>query len=759
MLTILAYSDAASFAFVVLDDPAYLTLSREVRRGLTADSVAWAFTSVHNCNYHPLTTLSYLAEASLFGVDNPRPYHVTNIALHVAAVLALFLVAQTMTAAAWRSAFVAGLFALHPLNVESVAWVSQRKDVLSALFMFLTVAAYVSYARSGGWRRYALVCGCFALGLMSKPMLVTLPIVLLLLDYWPLARIESPPAPPAHFSPARALRLRTLLLQKLPLLLMSLISAVVTFIAQRHCGAVASVEAVPLAARAANAVVACFRYLAHMLWPAHLVPLYPLETDLLHPPLSLWPLASIGLLVITVAVFILRRRLPYLLVGWLWYLAMLVPVIGIVQVGRQAIADRYTYLPLCGIFIALTWAAADAAARFRFGRRIAAIAGLAILITCAVLTRQQAAHWRDSETLFRHALRHGRDNAAVRFSLGEAYREQRRFDEAIEQYEAALRLEPSHLEAMTALPLLLMRTPGDEANAEALTFRALGLIESARHADPSPQLRALHARALRNLGLIQLKDGNLAEAERHLRGAAHFDPHDADARLALATVLLRQKKLDEADDLLSGILRDESEHSAALVQLGTLHLARNDTEEAIQVIGRAVALDPDDGEAAYQLGVALLRARKQSEGARQLARAADMNPQDPRPHFQLGLSAQLKGDLAAAVSHYRAAHQRDPRGAASNNLAWLLATASDSRIRNGQEAVAIAAQLLQGSRARPDVLDTLAAAYAAAGDFDRAVETGAAAAEAAANAGDEALAQRIRARVALYQRKRPYLEE
>jgi hypothetical protein len=437
-ITFAVFGRTLGSEFVNYDDGYYVYNNPMVARGLTLKGISWAFTGVHVDNWHPLTWLSHMLDCQLYGL-NPAGHHLTNILLHTAAVISLFLVLRQMTGALWRSAFVAAVFAIHPLRVESVAWVAERKDVLSGLFFILTMGAYVRYVRLP-WSpaRYGLVVVLFALGLMCKPMLVTLPVVLLLLDYWPLQRLD-----PRKFS--------GLLMEKLPLLALSAASCIVTFLAQY--GAM-QLFPIPAPTRIANASVVPMIYLRQMLCHTGLAVLYPYP---LHGR-PLWEVAFAGTLLagVSVVVWGVRRKQPWLLVGWLWYLVMLLPVVGIIQVGRQAHADRYTYLPQIGVYLAITWLVAQ----WRMNRAVlgSLMSGVvAVLMVCAW---KQAAYWKDSETLWTHTIDCTSGNGVAHYNLGIALDRQERLDEAIEHYQKALQIIPDSRPRNTALATISAKRAG-----------------------------------------------------------------------------------------------------------------------------------------------------------------------------------------------------------------------------------------------------------------------------------------------------------
>jgi tetratricopeptide (TPR) repeat protein len=464
-VTALIYGQSLDNGFVGYDDPEYVTRNDRVRAGLSADNVAWAFGTLYFSNWHPLTWLAHMAACEAFDLD-AGGHHAIDLALHVANALLLFAALRYMTGAVWPSALVAALFAWHPLHVESVAWVSERKDTLSTFFMMLTILAYARYARGGERIRwYAAMLVCFALALMAKSMVVTLPAVLLLLDYWPLRRWRG--------TAGDCRVLVRLVAEKLPLVAMGLATIAVNFVAQR--GASALTEQTSLAQRLANAVWAYGAYLGKMVWPSGLAPFYP------HPVIvgqSVWGARFIvpAMVLIVISALVLRcaRARPYLIVGWLWYLGTLIPVIGVVQLGTQSMADRYTYVPLIGIFIAIAWLAADAVARHPAWRRPIVITAGGALMALAATTAVQVSYWRDTLTLFAHATEVTRRNFIAEFYIGNELFKRADFHGAADHFGQAVAANPNYLEAHVNLGAALEML-GDRAGAERHYRQALAL--------------------------------------------------------------------------------------------------------------------------------------------------------------------------------------------------------------------------------------------------------------------------------------------
>jgi tetratricopeptide (TPR) repeat protein len=527
-LTWAVFGQTLRYDFVNYDDPRYVYQNTKITSGPNIAGIAWAFTHIHAQNWHPLTTITHTLDCRLYGL-NAGGHHFSNVLLHTVAVVLLLVALQQMTGALWRSAFVATVFAIHPLHVESVAWVAERKDVLSGVFFMLTLLAYVHYARAPSTWRYLMVVFVFALGLMSKPMLVTLPFVLLLLDYWPLRRITDQRSNLGR-------QLLRLFLEKIPLIALSAISGVVTFLAQR--GALGWTEQLPVSARISNALVAYVVYIRQMFWPANLAVFYP------HPEnrLPSWEimLALTVLIGITVAAIILRKNAPYFITGWLWYLGMLVPVIGLVQVGWQGHADRYTYLPQIGLYIAGTWAVTDFTASWRRQRILLGAAALLIIGALSWSACIQTSYWRDSERLFTHALAVTRNNDVAQNNLGIVFLENGQLDEAISRLQAAIDLRPEN---------------GPAHN---------------------------------NLAKAFLQKGRLADAMVHYRKFLEIEPENVEARNILGTAFIQQGRVREAIEQWQDALAIEPENGNAASNLAWVFATC--PEDSIRDGGRAVEL-------------------------------------------------------------------------------------------------------------------------------------------------------------------------
>ena len=630
VVTLAVYAPVVRYEFIEFDDDLYVTGNLQVQNGLSFAGALWAFRTFHACNWHPLTWLSHMLDCSVFGLS-AGGHHLVNLLFHTANTVLLFLLLRRLTGALWRPALVAALFAWHPLHVESVAWVAERKDVLSTLFLILTIWAYARYTARPNPGRYALVLLAFALGLMAKPMLVTLPGLLLLLDCWPLGRMRLgglKPEPLAAPDPGHhPLGLPRLLLEKVPLLALSIVSCVVTVWAQREGNAFTSLETAPISARLANAVTAYTGYVVKTLWPANLAVYYPLPQEF-----SAGITIASGLVLAGISFVVWRQweQRRYLAVGWLWYLVTLLPVAGLVQVGGQAMADRYTYVPLMGVFIMLVWIAADACQTGWVSQPMkVAVTGAALLV-CLVGTAVQLQYWRNGVRLFARSLEVTSSHFLVRHNLGVALSLRGHKTEAIAQFNESLRLNPRY------------------------------------------------AKAHYNLGMALADTGQVTPAAAHFAEVTRLTPTDAAAHNSLGALLAQQGRYAEATQRFLAALK--------------------------------------------------------------------LQPDNPRSHFNLAKALLQQGQTAAAIAHYRVAVELEPAWpAALNSLAQVLATHPDRRFRDGATAVRLAEKANQLTRdPQPVLLNTLAAAYAEAGQFAAAQRMAEQALRITQDTGQQALAAQIR---------------
>jgi protein O-mannosyl-transferase len=581
VLTWIVFGQTLWHDFINYDDQRYVYENTKITNGLSFGSIAWAFTHIHSTNWHPLTTISHMLDCQLYGLRSGW-HHFTNILLHTLAVILLFVALTKMTGAFWRSGFVAAVFAIHPLRVESVAWIAERKDVLSGVFFMLTLLAYLHYTRLPSVKRYLVVMLVLACGLMSKPMLVTLPFVLLLLDYWPLDRIRG--------------QFWMRVLEKLPLVALSAISSIATLVAQK--GAVGWTDELPILERVNNAVLSYVLYIWQMVWPARLAVFYP------HPEntLPLWQIISSLLLLIciTAVAIALRKQRPYFITGWLWYLGMLVPVIGLVQVGWQGRADRYTYLPQLGLYIAVTWAAADLTASWRRQRTIVSVAALLVLGVLSSCAFVQTSYWRDSETLFKHALAVTKNNDVAENNLGIVFLGRGKLDEAISLLQAAVALRSEN-------------SPAHENLAKAL-----------------------------------LQKGNVSDALIHYRKLLELQPDNIEVHNIVGTVLVQQHHIRDGVEEWEKVLAIQPENGNAMSNLAWVFATSPDesvrdgvkavelAREAVRISDRRIPLLFRTLAAAYAETGEFSKAIQTAQEGIQLAN----NQGNP------GLATELQGNIS-----------------------------------------------------------------------------------------------------------------
>jgi len=689
------YYQVCSYGFVAYDDPAYVSENPNIQAGITINAIKWAFTTIHTGYWHALTWLSLMLTCQLFG-PGPAGFHFINVLLHVANTLLLFAVLKKMTGALWPSAFTAALFALHPLHVESVAWISEHKDVLSTFFMLLTMAAYLRYCRcvavpapkgssttakqtpatgAGAKHYYLLVAVFFALGLMAKPMLVTLPFALLLLDYWPLSRFGSKRS------------LANLVIEKIPLFVMAAAVCAATFIAQKRSGAMSRTEnsGFPVSlVNLANACISYMRYIVKMFWPVRLAVIYP------HPGrnVSIFYAAAsvIFLLVITILVIQFAKSRRYLFTGWFWYLGTLIPVIGIIQVGSQGYADRYTYTPLIGLFIIIAWGFNDLSAKWtstnsvelRYRKVALTSSAMLIILAMSICTCFQLRYWQNSLTLFQHALDVTKKNHVAYSGMGDSLVSQGRLDEAIQNYSQAIRIAPKYFPARVGL-------------SDAL-----------------------------------LKTGKIDQAVVECLKALQINSDEPDALNILGIALGQQGKYDEAVKYFTISLQIRPDFAITHDNMGHVMILQGNYNGAVVHLTESIRLAP-----AYAL-----------------------------PYYHLGQVLVQRGEVNEAVIHFEKALQLKPEWVEPMNaMAWCLAVNEKTAVRNPGKAVKLAHRACELTNFKePALLDTLAVAYAAAGDFDKAVETAQKALGVCQSSEQEAVKEQIKSQLVLFKNKKPYIE-
>ena len=586
--TLAVYWRITGNAFTNFDDPDYVTDNPMVLRGLTWEGVKWAFTTQHAGNWHPLTWLSLMLDCQLFG-QRASLHHLENVFWHALNAVLLFGFLNRATGAVWRSAMVAALFAWHPLHVESVAWVAERKDVLSTFFGLLALHAYLAYVKRPALSLYALMTTAFVLSLLAKAMLVTFPFLLLLLDYWPLRRMtitnrkaEGDALPPA--AGAESVPAKKLVLEKLPLLLISAVISAVTFVVQAKGGAVVGMKVFPVFTRVTLAVISYRAYLFKMIWPRRLAAFYPCP-----PYLKLGDgLVSLAvILIITAAVLWRMRSRPYLFTGWFWYLGTLVPVIGLVQVGGQMMADRYTYIPMIGVSVAVVWRLADIFAGWKAGKPVAIVCSALVLAGCLAKTYAQIGYWKDSVTLHEHALALGLSSPTTYYNLGHAYSLRADFSNAIPQFEEAIRLNPKYAEAYANL--------GSCYNLQGDTTRAIELYRTALNIKPN--LEQTHF----GLATALAQEGLFTEAREHFLEALRLKPDFTEAHVKLGNLLMNMGKRDQAIDQYQAALEQDPNHFEAHFCLAGTFARERAFDEAVKEYRAAIKLKANDVSALNDL--------------------------------------------------------------------------------------------------------------------------------------------------------------
>jgi tetratricopeptide (TPR) repeat protein len=734
--TAFAYLPVQDNGFVNYDDDLYITNNPQVRGGLDGDGITWAFTSFHGANWFPLTRISWMLDSELFGLD-PAAFHRTGVLLHIASTLLLFFALARMTGAIGCSAFVAGVFGLHPLHVESVAWASSRKDLVSGFFFMLALFVYAGFARArvkrdpvvvdaGRAWRVTAVALCFALGLMAKQMLVTLPFVLLLLDEWPLGRLRD------ERGRLDVARLGGVILEKVPLFALALAASIVVIAAQRSWGTVQTFEVLPLGMRVSNSLVATFQYVGAAIWPLGLSPFYP------HPGVALhlaWAIgAGVLLLGVSAAAIASLRRWPPFAIGWFWFLGTLVPVIGLVQVGQAARADRYMYLPLVGLSLPVAFGLGALAARGRVARSVATAVGVAALLALGLATHAQAGRWRDSIALFQHALEVTSGNHVAHMNLGLALHRAGRPGEATPHLLEAVRLVP---ESPMAHGLLGELRLGQERWREAETHLRRAL-EGQRDA---PRWHA-------GIGSALLGQERFPEAIESLERAVEGRPGTALLRVNLGAALARAGDFAAAAAAQRAALAIDPDLARAHLHLGLALAELGRWRESAETLSRALALDPGLAAARAPLARALEAGGDHVGALTRVEGSLVEDPESGELHALHGRVLESSGRLPEAALAYRRALEAGVRPSALlNNLAWLLVSGAAPAADPG-EAVRLAEEAADKTkRGAAAILDTLAAAYAAADQPDAARAASLEALSLAEAANERELAAGLRRRL------------
>jgi protein O-mannosyl-transferase len=622
--TLTVYWQVRNHSFINYDDGMYVTGNQYVQEGLNLKSISWAFSNTFAANWHPITWLSHMLDVQIHGM-NAGSHHLTSLFFHIANTLLLFLVFRKMTGKIWQSSLVAALFAIHPLHVESVAWISERKDVLSTLFWLLAMWSYARYAEKPGLIRYLTVFIFFILGLMTKPMLVTLPFVFLLLDYWPLQRFKLNHKDDAIKKSEKRLPILLLVWEKVPFFIFSLLTSVVALVAQHNKGAVASIGRFTLFSRIENAIVSYVSYIGKMIWPGNLAAFYP------HPGnLSVWKVAGSCLLLTLITYIAIRsiRLRPWFIMGWLWYIGTLVPVIGIVQVGLQAMADRYTYIPLIGLFIIIAWGVPELAIRWRLKKPVFVATTSVILLAFMMISWVQVRYWADNISLYEHALDVTSDNFLAHNGLGCDLTTRGMFDEAAIHYSKALRIRPEYAEAHYNLGHILSIKGKKE--------------EAIEHFRKAIKIKPEYAEAHDYLGYELACQGNREEAIKHFRKAIKIKPEYAEAHNYLGYELLHQGK----------------------------------SKKALEHFRKALQIKPNYAAAHHNLGIALAEHNKYSEAIKHYRESLRINPGYAESYNGIGKIMAQQGNLKKAIKYFQKALQlkrgyRDAQNNLKNTLAAI----------------------------------------------------------------------------------------
>jgi protein O-mannosyl-transferase len=738
-LTLTVYWRVGGATFVDYDDPFIFFNNAFVRGGLAWNSIVWGATTCYYEYWHPLMWWSHMLDCQLFGL-NAGAHHLVNLGFHVANTLLVFVIFRRMTGMVWRSAMVAALFGLHPIHVESVAWLAERKDLLSTFFALASIWAYAEYVRErdltgskpkavdagvgppkplkkapqrpeggGGSRFYRLALVLFLLGLLSKPMVVTLPFVLVLLDYWPLNRISDlkfrvsdPGNSGGKGTLGGAVR------EKWPFFGLSALFCFITWYSVKAGNNFPNVKPVTRYVHWANIPVAYVRYLWKTIYPRNLAVFYPMPDSI-----PWWEVAGALCLLGLITLAVVRARTAkYLLFGWCLFFGGVFPTIGVVQVGAQALADRYMYLPALGLFVAAVWGVGDTARGWPGRKIVLGIFGAVVVAVCSLLTRVQVGYWRNTISLWEHCLAAGYESVIAYHDLGRAYLDAGEPAKGLENYQAALKIDPD---------------------------------------DPRGNL---------GYGAALLEAGRQAEATNYLGKVLRADPNDATAHGDMGLALIELKKYDEAIGQISEQIRLQPGLPAAYANLGKAYSAQGNSDEAVNCYLTALKLNPNYAAGHYYLGKEYLKRGAVDDAISHLKQAAECDPSTITFHLDLAAVYSSQQDAARAIAEYRAALRLNPDALeALNNLAWILATTSDARLRNGAEAVKLGLHACEVTSWQQTLLiGTLAAAYAEAGDFDKAVETAQKACDLASAHGEKELLQANQNLMAQYKEKQPFHE-
>ena len=752
MGTAICFWQVRHFELLNYDDISYVTKNPHVLNGFSLENIAWAFTSSYQANWHPLTWLSLMLDCQLFGI-NSGEMHLINLFLHISNTLLLFALFKKMTGSLWPSAFVAAAFAIHPMHVESVAWVTERKDVLSTLFLLVTVFSYLGYIRQPCKWRYTLTLVIFSLGLMAKPMLVTLPLILLLLDFWPLGRFGSTEVPGSNGN-KRNLKIvrprsvfKKLLIEKVPFILIAAVSSAVTFAAQRSGGAVVELNELSFASRTANVFLSYVRYIGKMFWPQNLAVSYPFDLA----QFSFWQIAGSALLLAIISIYVIRaaRHKRYLFVGWFWFVITLIPVVGIVQVSDRALADRYSYIPYIGLFIMIAWGLAELVAKWPRGKLIVGFAGVSVLAALGVCTNQQVSYWKDSETLFAHALEITKNNYIAHLNFAETAYIKGDSNLAIEHYKKALKIVPGISTA--AYPLGCILADQNDFGDAAVYFKIA--IQS------EPKFAEAHNR----LGVAFAKKGSIDKAALHFKEAVQLKPEFIDARKNLAKALVFNNDFTGALQQFRLALKYKTDDINLMNEFAGFivsHPEVNDTNEAVLLAERICELTEYKNPIFLgNLATAYVLAGKFDECIRMAEKGLEIFPNSASLHRNLGYALSSEHRYKKAIQHINRSLEIEPNNIrVKADLAWILAVNPDPNIRDPAHAVSLSKEICQATNYEDaHLIDTLGVAYASSGRFTEAVEA-AQKGLRIINKNDINLKETMQERLDLYKASMPYIE-
>jgi len=658
--TLLVFWQVHDFGFVNYDDNGYVYENSHVLNGLTGEGVIWAFTTNHMGYWHPLTWLSLMLDCqlSLPGGANPGWMHLMNLLLHLVNTLLVFAVFRKMTGALWRGAFVAAAFAIHPMHVESVAWIVERKDVLSTLFLLLTLAAYISYVRRRGLVRYALTMLLFALGLLAKPMLVTLPFLLLLLDYWPLNRFTAEYAETPSACSGRAAEKKYkiksansavrptgwLIIEKIPFIALSVVSSVITFLTQLGYSGVVPIDALPLKARIANVFLSYTRYTGKLFWPQNLAVFYPFDVN----RFAFWQVGVCVLLLLVISIFVIRfgRNRKYLPVGWFWFVVTLVPVIGVVQVGKQAFADRYTYVSYIGLFIMIAWGLPELLSKWPQRKIALGLSMVIALIPLGICTHKQISYWNNSFILFSHAIEVTQNNYIAYNNLGVTCYQLGRYQDAVEAYKQAIRIQPDFAEAHYNL-----------GAAYGKLGRGQDEIEAYKQAI---RIKPDHAKAYYNLGVSYKDLGRYEDAVEAYKQAIRIKPDYAEAHYNLGFTCYQLGRYQDAVEAYKRAIRIQPDFTLTHYNLGVVYDILGRYEDAIEAYKQTIKIKPDYAEAHYNLGVTCYQLGRYQDAVEAYKQAIKIKPDYADAHINLGVTCYQLGRYQDAVEAYKQAIRIKP---------------------------------------------------------------------------------------------------